>query len=452
MIDSHLAINDMNKMQKITKQISIFLIIFCSSIFTYAQTSALFISDNKIIADSWTWIFSHELGLTPNRVNFCYDCKLKTNYGVSDDVARILANKSLQEQTPRVILLQLGCNDSIDANGCMEEYEKSLFDYPFGKVCTKSGTMARTKNIAISKDITRITNNNFAGSFYRVINHFRSEYPDSRIFILATSSYGDKNNVIVNKRNDQIKLVAQLFCIPFVEDANDLLKYNFIWKNTRPNLGTMLLIGDSYCFTRKWTGELEKIAMVNLINLGKTSATLKEKTNGNTNTLGNQLLKVTSQYSPDYILLEGGINDEADIEKVVDNYPEHIQNLKRTNFGGALAYLVKNLRSRFPKAKIYAVTPGGLYYGHTNEPFNYIIKANQIRKAASIIGIPTIDWDREGRLSFVFNNSKGTGNGSSSSPFIYNVPSLETGDLLHPNERGGRYLAENVVAEIIKKK
>ena len=136
----------------------------------------------------------------------------------------------------------------------------------------------------------------------------------------------------------------------------------------------------------------------------------------------------------------------------MENYPEHIQNLKRTNFGGALAYLVKQLRNKYPKAKIYAVTPGGLYYGHTNTPFDFIIKANQIRKAASIIGIPTIDWDREGRLSFVFNNSKGTGNGSSASPFIYNVPSLETGDLLHPNERGGRYLAENVVAELSKKR
>ena len=145
---------------------------------------------------------------------------------------------------------------------------------------------------------------------------------------------------------------------------------------------------------------------------------------------------------------EGGINDEADQPKVVENYPEHIANLRRTNFAGALAYLVKVLRGRFPHARIYAVTPGGLYYGHTDRPFDFIVKSEQIRRAASLIGIPTIDWDREGRLSFVFNNSKGTGNGSDSNPFIYNVPSLETGDLLHPNERGGRYLAENVVAEL----
>lgn len=441
-------------MHKIIKYITLSLTIFCISVIGRAQTPALFISDNQSIADTWRWMFSLEMGLTPQHASFCYDCKLKVNRGVSDDVARIIANTTLTDKTPRVILLQLGCNDSVDVSGSLQEYEHSLFDYPFGKVCTKSGTMARTKNIAVTKDLTKITNANFAGSLYRVVNHFRTILPDSRIFILATNNYGktDKDIEMVQQRNEQIKLVAQMLCVPFVSDANDLLKYNFVWNHFRPNLGTMLLIGDSYCFTRKWTGELEKIANVNLINLGKTSATLKERANGHTNTLGNQLLRLPVSSEPDYILLEGGINDDPDIDKVVENYPEHIQNLKRTNFGGALAYLVKQLRNKYPKAKIYAVTPGGLYYGHTNTPFDFITKANQIRKAAAIIGIPTIDWDREGRLSFVFNNSKGTGNGSSSSPFIYNVPSLETGDLLHPNERGGRYLAENVVAEITKRR
>ena len=210
----------------------------------------------------------------------------------------------------------------------------------------------------------------------------------------------------------------------------------------------MLLIGDSYCFTRKWTAQLEQIAEVSLTNLGKTSATLKEKTNGNTNTLGNQLRSIPKGYTPDVILLEGGINDEADQQRFVDKYDECIRDVKRTTFAGALAYIVKNLRDRFPQAKIFVVTPGGLYYGHTDHPFDFIVKSDQIRKAANLLGLPTIDWDREGRLSFVFNNSKGTGNGSASKPFIYNVPTRETGDLLHPNEVGGRYLAENVVKEV----
>ena len=163
-------------MHKIIKYITLSLTIFCISVIGRAQTPALFISDNQSIADTWRWMFSLEMGLTPQHASFCYDCKLKVNRGVSDDVARIIANTTLTDKTPRVILLQLGCNDSIDVSGSLQEYEHSLFDYPFGKVCTKSGTMARTKNIAVTKDLTKITNANFAGSLYRVVNHFRQYY------------------------------------------------------------------------------------------------------------------------------------------------------------------------------------------------------------------------------------------------------------------------------------
>ena len=130
-------------MHKILKYITLSLTLFCLSMIMRAQTPALFISDNKYVADSWRWMFSLEMGLTPENMNICFDCKLKVNHGVSDDVARILANNTLTDKNPRVILLQLGCNDSVDAMGSLQEYEHSLFDYPFGKVCTKTGTMAR---------------------------------------------------------------------------------------------------------------------------------------------------------------------------------------------------------------------------------------------------------------------------------------------------------------------
>lgn len=413
----------------------------------HAGSSALFISDSRQISESWQWIFTPELGLDLTHVSECYGCRLKADRGVSDDVARILSDRNTGTQKPAVILLQLGCNDSADTDASTDTYAHTLFDFPFGKVCNNKGANVKNKNIAISKDITRISCSNFSGALCRIVNHLREVTPDSRIFILPPIRYCGNPSAEDLKKAEQVRQVAQLFCIPYVGDAGVLDKYRFVWKNQRPDLGKVLLIGDSYCFTRKWTGEFEKIAKVSITNLGKTSATLKER-KGNSNTLGAQLLRIPSGCNPDVIILEGGINDEADQPKVVENYPEHIANLRRTNFAGALAYLVKVLRGRFPHARIYAVTPGGLYYGHTDRPFDFIVKSEQIRRAASLIGIPTIDWDREGRLSFVFNNSKGTGNGSDSTPFIYNVPSLETGDLLHPNERGGRYLAENVVAEL----
>jgi lysophospholipase L1-like esterase len=187
---------------------------------------------------------------------------------------------------------------------------------------------------------------------------------------------------------------------------------------------------------------------VQCINLGKVSATLKERGEKHTNTLGAQLNRIPQGINPDAIIVEGGINDDADPQSVVDDYTSCVTNQKRTTFAGALAYIVSNLKVRLPAAKIYVITPGGLYYGHTDSPFDYIVKADQIRKAAQLLGVPTIDWDKEGRLSFVFNNSKGTGSGTNASPFLYNIPSRETGDLLHPNEIGAVYLAENVIKEL----
>lgn len=414
-----------------------------------AEGTALLISDSRQAAESWQWIFASEKGLSITHDTSYYGGHLKTVRGVSDDVEHILADKGIETQRPQFIFLQLGCNDSSDADAGITTYEHTLFDYPFGMVCNNKGANVKNKNIAVSKDLTRVSCSNFSGALYRIVSHLRKVSPDSRIFLLPPTPYGGDRTPDEKAKTEQMRLVAQLFCIPFAEDAGMLNKYSFMWNGIKPDLGKVLLIGDSYCFTRKWTGELEKIAKVSITNLGKTSATLKER-KGNANTLGAQLQRIPSGCNPDIIILEGGINDEADQPKVVENYPEHIANLRRTNFAGALAYLVKVLRSRFPHARIYAVTPGGLYYGHTDHPFDYIVKSEQIRRAASLIGVPTVDWDREGRLSFVFNNSKGTGNGTTSKPFIYNVPSLETGDLLHPNERGGRYLAENVVAELTK--
>lgn len=413
-----------------------------------AEGNALYISDNKQVEDSWSWCFSPELGLQVKRITTCYDCRLVSEKGMSADVQRILSMANMSVEKPDVVFLQLGCNDEADSEESFKAYEQTLFDYPYGRVQNSKGANPRTKNIAVSKEDTQISNANFAGSLYRIVKFIRESSPDTRIFFLSPMPYGKTLSPDEMGRISQLKAVANMLCIPFADNIDMVKAYDFIWTKRKPKLGKMLLIGDSYCFTRKWTAQLEQIAEVSLTNLGKTSATLKEKTNGNTNTLGNQLRSIPKGYTPDVILLEGGINDEADQQRFVDKYDECIRDVKRTTFAGALAYIVKNLRERFPQAKIFVVTPGGLYYGHTDHPFDFIVKSDQIRKAANLLGLPTIDWDREGRLSFVFNNSKGTGNGSASKPYIYNVPTRETGDLLHPNEVGGRYLAENVVKEV----
>lgn len=417
----------------------------------WADGTAMLISDNRAIEESWTWCFSESLGLEVKKETLCYECHLTSESGMSSDVQRILSNKSISERNPNVIFLQLGCNDEADDEQQMEMYEQSLFDYPYGKVCTMKGANPRTKKIAVSKDKQKLTNQNFAGSLCRIMLYLREEVPDARVFFLAPVRYGQELHGADSLKICQLKKVANMFCIPFVEDMETVTQYDFIWKQSRPKLGTVLLLGDSYCQLKKWTAEMERLAEVQFINLGKVSATLKERGGKHTNTLGAQLNRIPVNSNPNIIIIEGGINDDADSERSVDEYETCISTVKRTTFAGAMAYIVNQLRKRFPAAKIYAITPGGLYYGHTDRPFDFIIKADQIRKAAELLGIPTIDWDKEGRLSFVFNNSKGTGSGTNASPFLYNVPSRETGDLLHPNEVGAVYLAENVIKELSAK-
>ena len=430
-------------------RIFILVLLFAVVSLAKAEDTALLISDNRHIEESWAWCLSDPLGLRVRKSTICYDCRLTSAEKMSSDVQRILSDKSIAERKPKVIFLQLGCNDEADSEEQESRYEQSLFDYPVGRVCTMKGANARIKAIAISKDKQRITNQNFAGSLYRIVLYLRDATPDSRIFILSPLRYGQLPTGIDSVKVSQLKAVANMFCIPFVEDFSTVTRYDFIWKSTvQPSLGHILLLGDSYSQLKKWTKGVEELADVHFTNLGRVSATLKERGTSHTNTLGAQLSRIPSGIKPDIILLEGGINDEADQQRFVDDYPTCIEKLRRNTFAGALAYLVNNLRKRFPVARIYVITPGGLYYGHTDRPFDFIVKSNQIRRAAQLLNVPTIDWDREGRLSFVFNNARGTGHGTVARPFLYNVPSRETGDLLHPSDLGAVYLAENVVKEL----
>lgn len=410
-----------------------------------AKGRALLVSDSRQVEKSWDWCFSSLSELELHRSAVCYGCHLTAEDGLSEDVRRILSDRSMSSTSPDVIFLQLGCNDSPDSDQQFTAYAQTLFDYPSGKVCTTKGTNPRTKTIAVSKDDNRVSNANFAGSLYRIVSFIRKEVPNARVFILSPIAYGRTMTAQDTVKVNQLRTVCHMFCIPFVEDFRTVTDYAFIWNGEKPHIGSVLLLGDSYSELRRWTRQMELRADVSFVNLGKTSATLKERTNGNTNTIGNQLTRIPQGIKPDIILIEGGTNDEADTQRVVDDYASCIATRKRTTFAGSLAYITDNLRRRFPKAQIYVVTPGGLFYGHTSDPFAFMVKADQMRLAAQMLGVGTVDWDKEGRLSFVFNNSRGTGDGSEARPFLYNVPSIETGDLLHPNDVGAVYLAETVI-------
>ena len=386
------------------------------------------------------------------------------------------ANNHLQHFRPKAVFFQIGCDGKPDADS---NYENILFDHPTGEVCTLTGKMARNKRIAVSKKDHDIAVNNFAGALYFMIRTQRILHRDARAFILPPLKSGLAANTAACRQLEQL---ANMFCIPFLQSNKELKDYAFLWNGSRPDFGKMLIIGDSYCEQRRWINSLEQIAKVEVVNLGVTSASMRDhfedrvsypysknpvKTdcNGNRNTLGCQILKLHRMLSgknllageqslqgwkPDIILVEGGGNDFADKPAVEAQYGQHIQNDIRTSFAGALSYLTKDLHATFPNAKIFIVVSAGLYYGHTDNPFEYIEKARQQRKAAKMLGYPTIDWDKDGRLSFIYNNSAGTGNGTKAKPYRYNQPTDETIDLLHPNDYGALFLAESAVHWITK--
>ena len=385
-------------------------------------------------------------------------------------------NNHMQYLRPKAVFFQLGCDGIPDK---YDDYEQILFDHPTGEVCTLTGKMARNKRIAISKPDENIKVDNFAGALYFMIRSQRVLHRDARAFILPPAKAGEDADT---QSASQLRKLANMMCLPFLNRPSELKEYTFLWNGMRPNFGKMLILGDSYCHQRRWINSLEQMADVEVVNLGVTSASMRDHftdrnaypynpnpipsdCEGNHNTLACQILKLKrlisgqkllpgetalNGWTPDIILVEGGGNDFADSPEVEALYEAHILEDNRTSFAGANAHMERELKALFPKAQIFFVVSAGLYYRHTDKPFEFIDKARQQRKAAQMLGCPTINWDIDGRLSFIYNNSAKTGDGTKERPFRYNPPTTETLDLIHPSDYGAQFLAESAVHWITK--
>ena len=268
----------------------------------------------------------------------------------------------------------------------------------------------------------------------------------------------------------------------------------------------VLVLGDSYSAMAggRWITQLKSlVGLGEVVNLGVSSATMKDKVadrtaypysdrpvssagNGNNiNTFGSQVeklkrlmlgedldsgeSKVYENSAPDIILIEGGTNDLVDDS--TDNYvsqiytvkqgvfiksksasataqenkfikiPTHYEDTDRTTFAGAMRYLYGVLHEMFRNALIFFITPCGLHYmsGSTHK---YLEKGEQIKKAASLLCTPVIDWGVNGRLSMCDNVVTGTG--TETDPYIYDAKGEYSVDALHPNDDGAKLLAMEV--------
>lgn len=273
----------------------------------------------------------------------------------------------------------------------------------------------------------------------------------------------------------------------------------------------VLVLGDSYSEMGRWIRFMREVIDVkNLVNLGVSSATLRDRYSdrttypysdrpdkadgsGNTNTLSSQIQKLKrlmngtdldsgenqlyaneSEY-PDVIIIEGGMNDSPDSDEVVATYNNQFMTSKtayykanssssvtqttvwvkpsldtidRTCFAGAYRYLCEELLALFPKAQIFITTASHMNYFTVNPNEVYGKIAEQQRKCADIMSYTVIDWHAEGNLNTMMIGLNGSG--TQSDPYTPVGGDEYTTDLLHPNDEGAkRYgrLAGKVIAQ-----
>ena len=439
--------------------------------------SALYITDNIEISTPWIERL-HRTDIVDIRIDKSLEGKTLKQ---GENHAELTLNS--KAAVPDIVLLQVGCNDNPDADTAVANYSSHIFYYPLAYIQNTQGTGRRHKKVAVGIDMKDISNSSFAGPMVKLVSKVRTQWPQALIFIAPpvkeTSTAGRNERRKIN----QIKKIANMLAVPFIDENWEMLAdYSFVWNPApqKPNIGNLLILGDSYSEQGLWTKHLHEFVNTRIVNLAVSSATLKDNfsyieapytsrpdksdNRGNNNTLACQVEKlirlmhsngtavIPASYSPDYIILQGGINDNPDPTASSQAYSFAVKSDTRTNFAGAIAYLTKRLHSMFPHAQIMVTTPSGLYYGHTSRPFDFILKAEQIRKASSLSNVKTINWDKEGRLTYIFNNPAHTGKGTKASPIIYNKPTAETIDMLHPNESGSKWLAITVAKELIKNK
>ena len=267
----------------------------------------------------------------------------------------------------------------------------------------------------------------------------------------------------------------------------------------------VLIIGDSYSALGNWVNELSKMVNINnLVNLGVSSATLKDKykdttlypytsrpimssSDGNLNVFHNQILKLkrlmdgtdldsgesqiytTPDEHPDVIFIEGGTNDDADSatndyqnilynqKKCYVKYGENdirnssayikkdMSDVDKTTFVGALSYLYSELHAMFPKAKIIMISPCGLSYPNGNN-MDCITIDNQLTEASKYFAMPVVHWLNTGVSYYNIHTS---GDGTENNPYSI-ADTTDTKDWLHPTSDSANKLAKEVYAELKK--
>lgn len=329
-----------------------------------------------------------------------------------------------------------------------------------------------------------------------------SVYPLNGEHIVPPGAYFMRVSVFIADYATEQYVIISRSVIGNIENNLDII-------NGKPL--NILVLGDSYSEMGRWiNGMKEVIEIKNIVNLGVSSATIKDRYSdrttypysdrpdksdgsGNTNTLSSQIQKLkrlmtgtdldsgeskiyTSKLDyPDIIIIEGGMNDTPDSDEVIATYHNQFMTKKtayykqnkessviqttvwikpsldeidRTCFAGAYRYLCEELITLFPDAQIFLTTASHMNYFTVNPNERYGKIAEQQRKCADIMSYTVIDWHAEGNLNTMMISLNGSG--TVSDPYTPIGGNEYTTDLLHPNDKGAlRYgkLAGRVIAQ-----
>ncbi|MFP7479463.1 SGNH/GDSL hydrolase family protein [Terribacillus saccharophilus] len=209
-----------------------------------------------------------------------------------------------------------------------------------------------------------------------------------------------------------------------------------------PLFGKSLLdLGDSIAFGayNNYVGYSDIIANRNGMALYKYSqsgstvadVSASDPTRSNLQQKIEQFLSQNNSVSPDYILIEGGTNDVlySTLGSITSGYSDE---LDRTTYFGGLEYIVKDLKTRFPAAKIAFITAHKMSSRNQVTQGRYHDAAIEVMKKWSV---PVVDLYSYGGLN----------------TFIDVMKNMYTDTGTHPNEAGYELFYVPHIEETLKK-
>lgn len=228
-----------------------------------------------------------------------------------------------------------------------------------------------------------------------------------------------------------------------IEDLYNKLPFSNILINKK-----LAFVGDSICFGYGWNGDdgtwepkgwsyiiKENNPSCEVLNISAPSATLTNALEDN-----NILMQVESlisnkaTYTPDYILLQGGINDNsasAPIGKAGTSFAPTNDSTYLGTVSGAVDYMLYRLITNFPNARIGFISSTRIIGND-----NYQSYLDAIKKVCNKWSMPVIDLWNNGELN-------------------PNIPSINTqyfyqADGVHPKEIGYRRFIAPKIEKWIK--